>query len=292
VKIKAEGGFEEKEFVFVVEPEPCEEEAKLEEEYIEPFRGQKTNLYKSAPELKCVAGKVPGKKVLEGAVLSDHGYPIIGMIHESVPADEKYECKDGNTDKPGRMQKALNGKGQYQSACELKSMCAKRAKQGYNSGMGLIFRKVAGIGSYKDVCVDGEEEPEMDVEASESEESENVCAGKNRAQCKKLKQGSDCSWNAADLRCYSAKEVKDMLGIWFQFNGTFKSFKTICSDPQSPDRCKACGGKRKTKGKKSICQLTIKQTKCPRITDNNICSVVNGCIVGKNGCRGAAEFTN
>merc|ERR1719300_2052006 len=292
VKIKAEsGGFEEKEFIFVVEPEPCEDEAKLEEEYIEPFRGQKTNLYKSAPELKCVAGKVPGKKVLEGAVLSDHGYPIIGMIHDSVPADEKFECKASNTDKPGRMTKALNGKGQYQSACEMKSMCAKRAKQGYNSGMGLIFRKVAGIGMYKDVCVDGEEPKKEDVEeSSESKESENVCAGMNRGLCKK--QGDACSWNAGDARCYSAKEVRDMLGIWFQFNGTFKSFKAICSDPQSPDRCQACGGKRKTKGKKSICQMSVKQTKCPKIKDGIICSVVNGCTLGKNGCRGAAEFTN
>merc|ERR1719499_2781890 len=265
VKVKAAGsGFEAKEFVFVVEPEPCENEAKLEEEYIEPFRGQKTNLYKSAPELKCVAGNVPGKKVLEGAVLSDHGYPIIGMIHDSVPFDEKYECSDSNSDKPGRMQDAINGKGQYQSACELKSMCARRAKQGYNSGMGLIFRKVAGIGAYKDVCVDGEE-PTKDVEETESEDEEeekNLCAGLNRGRCKQ--QGDACSWNVADAKCYSAKEVQEMLGVWFQFNGTFQSFKAICSDPKNPDRCATCGGKRKTKGKKSVCQMSAKQTKCPK----------------------------
>merc|ERR1719384_1798155 len=190
VKVKnADGGFMEKEFVFVVEPEPCEDEAKLEEEYIEPFRGQKTNLYKSAPELKCVAGKVPGKKVLEGAFLSDHGYPIIGMLQDSVPADDKFACKDDNTDQPGRMRDAHNGKGQYQSACELKSMCEKRAKQGYNSGMGMIFRKVAGIGEYKDVCAAGEvpKESESEEEKPESEEKQPekvVCMGKNRGQCK------------------------------------------------------------------------------------------------------------
>merc|ERR1719229_1699758 len=167
----------EKEFIFVVEPEPCEDEAKLEEEYIEPFRGQKTNLYKSAPELKCVAGKVPGKKVLEGAVLSDHGYPIIGMIHDSVPVDDRFKCKGDNTDEPGRMQDAHTGKGQYQSACEFKSMCEKRAKQGYNSGMGMIFRKVAGIGQYKDMCMDGEKPKE---EPKEPEEPKVVCKGKNR----------------------------------------------------------------------------------------------------------------
>merc|ERR1719283_215695 len=110
VKVQDENGkLVEKQFYFTVEPQPCEAEAKLEEEWIEPFRQTKTTLYKSAPELKCVAGKVPGKKTLEGAVLSDHGYPIIGMIHDSVPADEKFACTDDNTDEPGRMTKALNG---------------------------------------------------------------------------------------------------------------------------------------------------------------------------------------
>merc|ERR1711879_134076 len=81
-----------------------------------------------------------------------------------------FACKDDNTDEPGRMRDAHNGKGQYQSACEFKQMCAKRAKQGYNSGMGMVFRKVAGIGKYKDMCMDGEEPK---VESKESEESES-----------------------------------------------------------------------------------------------------------------------
>merc|ERR1712025_632123 len=123
------------------------------------------------------------------------------MIHDSKPVDETVKCKDDNTDEPGRMRDAHTGEGQYQSACELKSMCEKRAKQGYNSGMGLIFRKVAGIGMYKNVCLDGEEpmESEESEESMEkSEESENACAGKNRGQCKE-----PCTWNGASKECLS-----------------------------------------------------------------------------------------
>merc|ERR1712241_938203 len=249
--IKGEnGGFVEKEFYFVVEPEPCEAEAKLEEEWIEPFRGQKTSLYKSAPELKCVASKTPGKKVLEGAVLSDNGYPIIGMIHDSVAvSDDKFACNKDNTDEPGRMRDAHTGNGKYQSACEFKKMCESRAEKGYNSGMGMIFRKVAGIGQYKDMCMEGEDpkEDEKDVSSSEDssegaeDEKEVVCQGKNRGQCK---DSEGCTWDAK-RKCLSDKKIKEELGVWADFDGTFAAYKTICS---TSELCKSCGGKLK-KGK-------------------------------------------
>jgi len=290
VKVQGEnGGYVEKEFIFVVEPEPCEGEAKLEEEWIEPFRGQKTTLYKSAPELKCVAGKTPGKKVLEGAILSDNGYPIIGMIHDSVPItddDDTFACKDDNTDEPGRMRDAHNGKGQYQSACEFKQMCAKRAKQGYNSGMGMIFRKVAGIGKYKDMCMDGEEPK---VESKESEESESeepkvVCKGKQRSSCIK---DDNCMWNAI-LKCLSDEELKAEMGIWAEFDGTFNSYKKVCSSGDSK-LCKTCGGKVK-KGK--CTKLTEKKVKCKKLkSDKYMCTAVPGCSLSKKGsCKGKAKF--
>merc|ERR1719210_110953 len=288
VKVQGEnGGFVEKEFIFVVEPEPCEGEAKLEEEWIKPFRGQKTTLYKSAPELKCVAGKTPGKKVLEGAILSDNGYPIIGMIHDSVPiTDDTFACKDDNTDEPGRMRDAHNGKGQYQSACELKQMCAKRAKQGYNSGMGMIFRKVAGIGQYKDMCMDGEEPK---VESKESEESEPeepkvVCKGKQRGVCIK---DDNCTWNPI-LKCLSDEELKAELGVWADFDGTFNSYKKVCSSGDSK-LCKTCGGKVK-KGK--CTKLTEKKVKCKKLkSDKMMCTAVPGCSLSKKGsCKGKAKF--
>merc|ERR1719461_610386 len=180
----------EKEFTFVVEPNPCEDEAKLSAEWTEPFRGQRTTLFNSAPELKCVEdAKDPTKKMLEGAILSDNGYPIIGMLHDSMPMDDSFMCTDGNSNQPGRMTDAPNGKGRYQSACEMKRNCERRAQQGYNSGMGMIFRKVAEIGQYKKVCpvnVDNDS-------ASDSEEKDNkpsgddsagACEGKNRGECR------------------------------------------------------------------------------------------------------------
>merc|ERR1711992_203661 len=229
VKVQGEnGGYVEKEFIFVVEPEPCEGEAKLEEEWIEPFRGQKTTLYKSAPELKCVAGKTPGKKVLEGAILSDNGYPIIGMI----------------------------------------------------------YRKVAGIGQYKDMCMDGEEPK---VESKESEESESeepkvVCKGKQRSVCIK---DDNCTWNPV-LRCLSDEELKAELGVWGDFDGTFNSYKKVCSSGDSK-LCKTCGGKVK-KGK--CTKLTEKKVKCKKLkSDKMMCTAVPGCSLSKKGsCKGKAKL--
>merc|ERR1719384_378942 len=94
------------------------------------------------------------------------------MIHDSLPVkDDSFACHPF-LNEPGRLQDVHTGKGQYQSACEFKQMCDKRAKQGYNSGMGMIFRKVAGIGQYKDMCMDGEQPKEESKESEESESEE------------------------------------------------------------------------------------------------------------------------
>jgi len=293
VTIKGEDGqFVKKEYTFVVEPSPCEKESKLEEEWTEPFRGQKTTLYKSAPELKCVAGKEKGKKVLDGAFLSDNGYPIIGMFHNSVEVtDNRYECTDENSNEPGRMWQAHDGKGYYHPFCEFKKMCEDRAKEGYKSGMGMIFRKVAEIGEYKDKCKEDEEPKESkeseeskaseeseEVEESESEEPEkDVCPGKSQSQCRTTK---GCVFEPK-RECIAEEK-----SLWANYDGTFASYKKICSNKAL---CKTCGGKFK-KGKCS--KLSEKKVKCKKFKkDDSICSAVSGCSVAKKGCKGKPKFS-
>merc|ERR1712154_191451 len=160
------------------------------------------------------------------------------------------------------------------------------------------FRKVAGICMYKDVCMQDEEpkeseeskesdETEPEPEPVEPEKPENACAGKNRGQCREL--GDACSWDGPAKKCLSAEDVKETLGVWFGFDGSFKTYKKICSDPEL---CGSCGGKSKKKKNKHICQLKEKKIKCPKLKDSTICSVVPGCSFGKKGCKGKAVFTN
>jgi len=290
VKVQDEDGkLVEKQFYFTVEPEPCEMESKLEEEWIEPFRGQKTTLYKSAPELKCVAGKVPGKKTLEGAYLSDHGYPIIGMLHESVPhSEDAHKCHEDNTGEPGRLAKTEDGV-RYNPACEFKPWCEKRAKEGYKSGMGLIFRKVAEIGEYKAACAAGEgpqqEESQDSAEKPDPKDSGEpgvvACVTLGKVPCKAAVGA--CEWK--DKKCKSVQAEEEPEGdAWKGFDKTFKSYQKICSTPKL---CKSCGGKLK---KKTKCTMKEKKIKCAKLKDKAICAVVPGCAEKKGKCKGKAKF--
>lgn len=90
----------------------------LSKPFVDPFSGNKETLVQSAPEVKCTDGK------LAGAFFSDHGHPIIGMffdVDSVVP---------GTT--PARSE-------------TFAPQCMKRESEGYNSGMGLIFHRVASI---------------------------------------------------------------------------------------------------------------------------------------------------
>ena len=49
-----------------------------------------------------------------------------------------------NKNQPGRMSKSHDGQ-YFQSEHEYEGMCEERKRNGYNSGMGEIFRKVAAI---------------------------------------------------------------------------------------------------------------------------------------------------
>lgn len=83
---------------------------------MQPFDGRRTTIAASAPEVRCL----PGGK-LEGATVSDHGFIILSLLFD-----------------------ASNDRGQLAND-EYRSMCDDRKDQGYNSGMGEIFRRVAAV---------------------------------------------------------------------------------------------------------------------------------------------------
>lgn len=99
--------------------DPCVAPEKLEQKYQDPFSGleESLNSPNAAPEVKCVGNK------LMGAAFSDGGYPIIGL----------FVTDTASLDPSANEASSFDGK------------CAERKKEGYNSGMGLIFHLVADI---------------------------------------------------------------------------------------------------------------------------------------------------
>merc|ERR1719375_817904 len=88
-------------------------------------RGRTTNLQTVAPDVNCRADDK-----LTKATMSDHGYVIIGMFFEpGIP---------GHTVEGIAFQDGSEVLDDYQ-------YCPARKDQGFNSGMGAIFRKVAEI---------------------------------------------------------------------------------------------------------------------------------------------------
>merc|ERR1712216_375222 len=126
--------------------DPCLNETALDVPFRQPFDNRLTTLRQDAAEVRCQAG------TLRGAHLSDHGKVILTLwfdqdadgrplIREHMASSDKALATD---EQPGRIGYALNGDG-YQDEREFVSMCRHRAQNGYNSGMGEIFRKVAAI---------------------------------------------------------------------------------------------------------------------------------------------------
>lgn len=138
-------------FQFTVIGNPCDDPAQLGVPFMQPFDRRMTSIADSAREVRC-----QDNGTLEGATLSDHGYIIIGMFFDSE--DATIHGVDGVVNgamddivdpKPGRMSKVLNidkiGRSGFQDEREYKPMCEDRARNGYNSGMGEIFRKVCAV---------------------------------------------------------------------------------------------------------------------------------------------------
>jgi len=105
-----------KQYHVLVHGDPCKNPDKLNVPFMDPFAQQMETLAAAAPEVKCTT---TGK--LEGATFSDGGLPIIGLLYSTAtPA-------------------GIDG-----TSPESKAECKKRAAAGFNSGMGMIFQKVAG----------------------------------------------------------------------------------------------------------------------------------------------------
>ena len=100
---------------------PCSKPEELTRPFTQPFGNRQTTIAHSAPEVKCGRGGV-----LEGSTLSDNGYVIVSLFFDAS--------------------KRTSG---FQDEANFKDMCEDRKTQGYNSGMGEIFRKVAAIAPVK-----------------------------------------------------------------------------------------------------------------------------------------------
>ena len=136
-------------FQFAVIGNPCDRPEELTVRFIQPFDKRETSIAESAREVRCQNGE------LEGATLSDHGFPIIGMFFDSEDAlQEDDGIVAGAMERlpnatPGRMSSVLkidkSGRRQFQDEREYIHYCKDRADNGYNSGMGEIFRRVSAV---------------------------------------------------------------------------------------------------------------------------------------------------
>ena len=118
---------------FAVIGDPCLNEEQLDVPFIQPFDGRTTTLRRDAPEVRCENGQ------LIGATRTDHGFVAISMFFDA-PIDED---EDRGVWQPGRI--TQSGGHVFQDDVEYSDMCSERASNGYNSGMGEIFRRVAAI---------------------------------------------------------------------------------------------------------------------------------------------------
>eukprot|EP00746_Dinoflagellata_sp_MGD_P141757 gnl/MRDRNA2_/MRDRNA2_74818_c0_seq1.p1 gnl/MRDRNA2_/MRDRNA2_74818_c0~~gnl/MRDRNA2_/MRDRNA2_74818_c0_seq1.p1 ORF type:complete len:298 (-),score=44.59 gnl/MRDRNA2_/MRDRNA2_74818_c0_seq1:272-1165(-) len=110
-----------KQYYFTVIGNPCLHPEALTQEWQDSFDGRMVTLQQKAPDVKCSGDE------LEKAMRSDHGHIIIGMFFESdtpLHATSDIGFNDG-------------------SSKEAQGYCEERAANGYKSGMGEIFRKVA-----------------------------------------------------------------------------------------------------------------------------------------------------
>lgn len=130
-----------RQYWFTVLGNPCGTSrgaAFLEDEFVSPFDGSTYTLSRVAAEVRC-----SDDGELIGATLSDSGLPIIGMIHDSVQTIP--ELITPLTDpEPGRIT-VLEEFGSFNDYRDMQPLCQERAENGYASGMGEIFRQVAGV---------------------------------------------------------------------------------------------------------------------------------------------------
>ena len=130
-----------RQYWFTVIGNPCASSrgaAVLEDVFVSPFDGRSYTLSGVAAEVRC-----GDDGALLGATLSDSGLPIIGMIHNSIEATPVLIAPLTDAT-PGRL--SIDAEyGSYNDFRDMQPVCQERAESGYASGMGEIFRHVAGV---------------------------------------------------------------------------------------------------------------------------------------------------
>jgi hypothetical protein len=130
-----------RQYWFTVIGNPCATSrgsAFLEDVFVSPFDGRSYTLSGVAAEVRC-----SDDGELLGAILSDSGLPIIGMIHDSVEASPALIAPLADAT-PGRISVDAEH-GSFNDYRDMQPVCQERAENGYASGMGEIFRQVAGV---------------------------------------------------------------------------------------------------------------------------------------------------
>ena len=123
--------------------DPCSRPEALTEPFVQPFDGRSTTLARDAPNVVCEGGK------LRGALYSDRNLVMIGPLFHAQPLDAPLVARaDNDAPRPGRMTTLADGSG-FQDEYEYGPMCAQRERNGHDSGMGEIFRRVANVAPIK-----------------------------------------------------------------------------------------------------------------------------------------------
>merc|ERR1712129_690397 len=117
--------------------------------FFQPFNYRSTTISETAREIRC-----DSNGNLIGATVSDHGYIIVSMFFDASSGSENGKgFVQGSLDKiknplPGRMSKATSialNDVYFHDEREWNLKCRGREENGYNSGMGEIFRKVCSV---------------------------------------------------------------------------------------------------------------------------------------------------
>jgi hypothetical protein len=112
--IVLQGGVKKK-YRFVVVGDPCRNEDLLNKPYFEPDQSAEAVIRDVSPEVACDGGR------LKHSMLSDNGHVILTMFHEDDAASKAHLQSD------------------------YASQCKSRAAHNFMGGMGMIFRKFAGV---------------------------------------------------------------------------------------------------------------------------------------------------
>ena len=120
---------------------PCRRAAALREPFTQPFHGRGvTTLEREAAEVRCS----PSGELV-GATLSEHGYVVIQLFPLAGDGTPPTAGAAAAPPTPGRMSTDASTGKAFQDEHEYAGMCAQREANGFNSGMGEIFRRVAAI---------------------------------------------------------------------------------------------------------------------------------------------------